>query len=590
MEQIEVKLHSLVLSGKMAVILIVLGLVTSSLVFMEPAGAQTSAPTRIIEIKSDGTIVDSDPVTPLQQLGNVYTFTGDIYGRIDVEKSVVTLDGAGYSLIKSGDKDFAVMVGGIAGLDLPQVNGVTVKNMNIVGFHYAISLRGTNDGVYGVTVTGGTDFNGVGIWVSGSNHIIQGCHIVGNKGQGMLVDANNTLISDNVIADNGNYGIYFYDTPGKLRNNIFNNNTGGPFHMEEMALRTPGQPFKIASDDIDPSNLVDGKPVYYWVNEHDKAVPSNAGYVVLDNCTNVTVENLSISRDPTGYYPQHSYAISLIRSKNIQVAHNHLSGVSIWCSYSSQDISIYSNNITIGGIYAHSSNISIIGNYVSVSKGSGITVGGPAKATVAQNVLTGCETGISLTCSLTRIIQNSIKDCNVGIYLFSSNNNTFTHNNFINNKQQVSEEHYSLQWPMTTYYQSLNNTWDRNYWSTYTGLDTDGNGIGDTPYAIFENITDYHPLMTQYNIDTELPLLPDSGNPTPPTPTPSPSAPPSSSPTALPSATATTIVVDKLPQFDFTALVVVTLVSALLAVGLGLFIYFKKHHSIAGSAKAVAYS
>jgi parallel beta-helix repeat protein len=574
-----VKLHSLVLSGKIAVIFIVLGLVTSSLVLMEPANAQMSAATRVIEIKPDGSIVDSDPVTPLQQSENVYTFTGDVYGRIDVEKSGVILDGASYSLTKSGTKDFAVMVGGIAGLDLPQVDGVTVENMKIVGFHYAISLHGASDVVYGVTITGGTDYNGVGIWVGGSNHIIQRCHIAGNKGQGMLIDANDTLISDNVITDNGNYGIYFYDTPGKLRNNILNNNTGGPFHMEEMSLRNPGQPFKIASDDIDPSNLVDGKPVYYWVNEYDKIVPSNAGYVVLDNCTDITVENLSISRDPTGYYSYYSHAISLIRSKNIQVANNNLSGASIWCSYSSQDITIYSNNITIGGIYAYSSNISIIGNYISASKDYGITIGGPAKATVAQNVLTGCETGISLTCSLTRIIQNSIKDCNVGISLFSSNNNTVTHNNFINNKQQVSEEHYSLQWPMTTYYQSFNNTWDGNYWSTYTGLDADGNGIGDNPYVIFENITDYHPLMAQYKIDTELPPLPDSENPAP---TPSPST-PLSSPSTLPSATATTTVIDKLPEFDSTALVVVALASGLLAVGAGLFVYFKMHHSVSGS-------
>jgi parallel beta-helix repeat protein len=144
-----------------------------------------------------------------------------------VEKSGITLDDAGYSLIQSGGKDFALMIGGMSWLDLPEVNDVTVKNMRISGFHWAISLHGRSDVVSSVTVTGGTDYNGVGIWVAGSSHTVQHCRIVGNKGMGILVDANYTTISNNAIADNGNFGIYFYDTAATLRNNSFNNNTAG---------------------------------------------------------------------------------------------------------------------------------------------------------------------------------------------------------------------------------------------------------------------------------------------------------------------------------------------------------------------------
>ena len=46
------------------------------------------------------------------------------------------------------------------------------------------------------------------------------------------------------------------------------------------------------SNDVDSSNLVDGKPIYYWRYERDKIIPFYAGCVILYNCRNITVTNL----------------------------------------------------------------------------------------------------------------------------------------------------------------------------------------------------------------------------------------------------------------------------------------------------------
>jgi parallel beta-helix repeat protein len=537
------------------------------------AGAPTApaSVTREIKILADGTVEDSDPVTPLIQAGDIYTFSGDIYGRIDVEKNDITIDGAGYSLIQSGGKDFALMIGGIAGLELPRISGVTVKNMRIVGFHYAISLHGRSDVVSNVTVTGGTDYNGVGIWVDGSSHTVQGCKIVGNKGMGILVDANYTAISDTIIADNGNFGIYFYDTAGKLRNNTFNNNTAGPFHMDENQMRHAGQPFRITSNDIDPSNTVDGKPVYYWVNEHDKSLPSEAGYVVLDNCTNIIINGLSIYRNPTTYPAYQTFAINLIRSSNIIVRENRLENTGIWCSYSSQNIILTYNTLIGGSINTHASNTSILMNTIAFPNGTAISLGGQqAKATVAKNILSGCGVGISLqSCDLSRIIQNNISNCNIGIDIFSSNNNTFTKNNFLNNTQQVSEQHSALIWPLTQYYQSLNNNWNGNYWSTYNGIDANGDGIGDTPYVIFENITDYQPLISPFDITAPIPEIPQGTAPPMPTPTPLATVSPTASPTP-------TTVIDQTTEIPPTALYILAGIVGIMLAAAGLIIYRKK--------------
>jgi nitrous oxidase accessory protein NosD len=65
-------------------------------------------------------------------------------------------------------------------------------------------------------------------------------------------------------------------------------------------------------------------------------------------------------------------------------------------------------------------------------------------------------------------------------------------NNFFNNTENVEKYITDLQ-------EFPTNIWDNgtigNYWSDYEGLDSDEDGIGDTPYIINENNQDNHPLM-----------------------------------------------------------------------------------------------
>ena len=72
-----------------------------------------------------------------------------------------------------------------------------------------------------------------------------------------------------------------------------------------------------------------------------------------------------------------------------------------------------------------------------------------------------------------------------------SPNNSIYHNNFVNNIQQINIK-------------KTVNAWDDgsggNYWSDYTGVDANGDGIGDTPYVINKNNMDRFPLMAPMSV------------------------------------------------------------------------------------------
>ena len=85
-----------------------------------------------------------------------------------------------------------------------------------------------------------------------------------------------------------------------------------------------------------------------------------------------------------------------------------------------------------------------------------------------------------------QIVGNTIADNPIGAYVSSNTSslNVFYHNNFINNTHQVTC-FGPTKW---------DNGKDGNYWSDYTGVDTNGDGIGDTKTPHLG--MDKYPLMS----------------------------------------------------------------------------------------------
>jgi parallel beta-helix repeat protein len=195
----------------LAFIFLILMLVPNFLV----VSADSQVPLSTVIIKADGSISPSS--APIMQNGNTYTFTDNLYAAIKIQKSDVILDGAGYTLsgpyngtamdvwlIGQGPDQLpnGTLAQYVIGIDLasPNVEGVTIENLNIKNFSIGMYIWTKNN-----TITGnGVSNNIVGILLSGSNQTVTKNYIADNN-RGLFFGFNNVgdiIPSDIVINHN----------------------------------------------------------------------------------------------------------------------------------------------------------------------------------------------------------------------------------------------------------------------------------------------------------------------------------------------------------------------------------------------------
>jgi len=119
--------------------------------------------------------------------------------------------------------------------------------------------------------------------------------IVNIEGRAVHLDdgSNYNRLLRNNITDGGT-GVYLDHASA---NNILRNNSiAGNWYNFGVHLFS----VDVIIQDIDTSNTVDGKPIYYLVNRRDEPVPLDAGYVALVNCTNMVVEGLELKNNLEG--------------------------------------------------------------------------------------------------------------------------------------------------------------------------------------------------------------------------------------------------------------------------------------------------
>jgi parallel beta-helix repeat protein len=235
-----------------------------------------------IRIESDGTV---NGTSNIQRNGNIYTLAENLNNTIVVLCDNIVVDGAGYTIQGHGTS---------SGVFIQARTNITIKDMRISNFQYGIKLTFgfSEDGPRNITVLKNTITNnsvGILLQIFSCYNFISGNNITGNGiGIGIYYSHGNTL-RDNCINDN-EYNLWV----GSL-------------------LWDSGSAF---INDIDTSNTVNGKPVYYWINQQDKTIPSDAGYVGLVRCSKITVQGLNLTHNGQG--------VLLIETNNSIVTGNYI--------------------------------------------------------------------------------------------------------------------------------------------------------------------------------------------------------------------------------------------------------------------------
>jgi len=89
--------------------------------------------------------------------------------------------------------------------------------------------------------------------------------------------------------------------------------------------------------------------------------------------------------------------------------------------------------------------------------------------------------------------MNIFKNNKMGLYFCcGAGDNIVYYNIFVNNVEWNANDYVGNQWDNGTH---------GNYWDDYTGIDNDGNGVGDTPYYISIYYQDRYPLMESWAVN-----------------------------------------------------------------------------------------
>lgn len=231
-----------------------------------------------------------------------------------------------------------------------------------------------------------------------------------------------------------------------------------------------------------PANIIIDKSINLIGECREKTIIQDGSDGIFVFADKVTIKNFTITHcggfwDKSGIY---------VNSNDNTICYNNivdnyqLNGIYLeFASYSNVFNNLIENCLYNGIKLAYSNYNNVSGNLISKNKGMGIIFHDSSNNNVLINTISKSYWG--------------------GINIYDNcNNNLLYHNNFIENN-------------IDNGYDICGNFWDNgiegNYWDDYTGLDNNGDGIGDTPYNIAGNTTqDNYPLMDIYEIPSK-PLI-----------------------------------------------------------------------------------
>ncbi|MHA2261454.1 MAG: right-handed parallel beta-helix repeat-containing protein [Candidatus Thorarchaeota archaeon] len=357
-----------------------------------------------------------------------------------------------------------------------------------------IGLAGIDiEGSDGSTISENTIMNTIsdGIWVDYSNDVEVFDNSISNlPGRGIFFEScRGVVILDNDISNATWAGLGFWEcTNVTVERLTMNDIRGSPLYWHNRFVSHRFAEFQNVT--------YDGRPIELYQDSPGISIGLGLAGAVLINCSGATVHNmegnsLSVAHSPnvvvrdseiTGGSLAISYSDNTTVAKCVVGDNPFLNltynwgwisfgqlGMGLWSCDNSLILANEVNNSGVVGIDAfHCVPLEIIGNAVTHSKVDGIVLWNTRDAVVTANTVNN-TVGNSIKLDRARRIE---------VYLNCFGPSEGLQANILDSSE--------IQWDNGTY---------GNYWSNYTGEDSDSNGIGDSPYEIDIENEDRFPLM-----------------------------------------------------------------------------------------------
>lgn len=366
--------------------------------------------------------------------GNRYNFysrgLNDIDTSNQINSALFKENRSVYYLVNDSDR-FIGPSSGAGTVYCFNCSNITINSINLTNSVYGILLENTSSSrIEGSNLSGNQV--GLGIFASRDN-FVNGNEILYNEQDGLLVMAsernsigrNNVTknkkngivfrssssseISFNLVAENVDAGIKLN---GSRLNSLISNrledngagilldfsggNTLDDNRMENHLcnFNVTGQNLADFDNNIPSSNLLNEKPLYYLVNVSDIALnsTSRAGSVFGFNCSNLTLENLTIADNYLGIYLRHTSDSKVTGNRLI----NNIYGLYLFgCENNSLESNLAIRNEL--GYYLRFSDKNILfRNRASSSTGSGISLQGSSRNILKENIMEDNRYGLDI--------------------------------------------------------------------------------------------------------------------------------------------------------------------------------------------------
>jgi len=387
-----------------------------------------------IRIQADGSVVGTDKI---RRDGDVYTFIDNIINKqICVRKDNIVIDGTNCYMYGMGSG---------TGIDLLGRTNVTVKNLDVAFFNFAITLRHSSLCVISENTMTANANATISVQNSDNNEI-WGNHIENTDGvspyesTGIFINSSdNNVISSNTISYSEDGITISYSTGNNVTGNTLANNLRGVYLCNSRGNNVTGN--TITTD----QSIFRDKGIYLYGSSYNEisgntVMKYNDGIEISNSrgnnvSGNTITNNLYCGITIIWWSPNNTLSRNNIRANG----RHGIALIGSGSSYNEISGNTITGNVENGIAIEYSSNNNVSGNTVT-NNGCfidyfwdyhGIALEGSSNNTIAGNsIAANSQDGINLhDCANNTIAGNSIAANNsTGIRLYESADNTIAGN------------------------------------------------------------------------------------------------------------------------------------------------------------------